>query len=605
MSDAMTCSGGISRRNRSGSAMRVWLTAFTSMLFVTAAAPAMAQIPVPLPGASTDAKPAPVPVERRSARATIRSFLDSVVAASRDSKAELLDAAAACLDLTDLPAGTRDRTGRDLAIKLKEVIDRIKYVRYEEVPDLPDGPPWVFHSEPVIAAEISIARTETGEWLFTRATVARIEDLYTYFESKPKVEGVGGSGIAFSPTLWLRSKMPPELRERGFLLEHWQWLGLLATILLGWIVAAVVRSVLHGPVQRTLERREWMVPREMVWRLLQPTGLIATGLVWVIGLNWIGLPPSAQVVAMLIVKFMVAFGLIRGSFRFINIVTWVLKQKAEKTPSRFDDLVVPFFDKTAKVVVVCLGIVFVADVLGISPASLLAGLGLGGLALALAAQDTVKNLFGSVTIILDRPFEIGDDIKIGADITGTVEEVGFRSTRVRTYENTLITVPNGNLISATVDNLGKRTFFRCRLVLSLQYDTPPAKIHAFCGGLVELARNHPDTRKEVIRAGLHDFAASSLDVVFLCHFAVPDHASNARARHQLLLDIVTLAGRIGVEFAYPTQTLHVVPNDPNKEAPRLPSPSPSDYEEAERFGRAEALALNRSVVVAPSRESAD
>ncbi|HRE91794.1 MAG TPA: hypothetical protein PK095_21930, partial [Myxococcota bacterium] len=127
-----------------------------------------------------------------------------------------------------------------------------------------------------IAAEISIARTDSGEWLFTRATVSRIEDLYTYFESKPKVEGVGGSGIAFSPTLWLRSKMPPELRERGFLLEHWQWLGLVAIILLGWIVAVVVRYVLHGPVQRTLERREWRVPREMVWRLLQPTGLIAT-----------------------------------------------------------------------------------------------------------------------------------------------------------------------------------------------------------------------------------------------------------------------------------------------------------------------------------------
>lgn len=266
---------------------------------------------------------------------------------------------------------------------------------------------------------------------------------------------------------------------------------------------------------------------------------------------------------------------------------------------------VPFFDKTSKVFVVCLGIVFIADVLGISPASLLAGLGIGGLALALAAQDTVKNLFGSLTVILDRPFEIGDDIKIGADITGTVEEVGFRSTRIRTYENTLITVPNGNLISATVDNQGKRTFFRCRLLLGLQYDTAPDKIHAFTEGLIELARNHPDTRKEVIRAGLHEFSASSLDVLFICHFAVADHAANIKARHILLLGIITLANRIGVEFAYPTQTVHLVPDDPTRTSPRLLPQSLADLEAAERMGRAEALAISRGEAVVSGRESAD
>lgn len=565
---------------------------------------AHAQIPIPI-GSPEAKEQAPVPAERRSPRATIRTFLDSTVAAARDSKADLLDTAAACLDLSDIHPGTRARTGRDLAIKLKEVIDRIRYVRYDTVPDTADGPTWVFHTEPAIAAEIAIGRTASGEWLFTQATVARIEDLYTYFENKPKVEGVGGSGLAISPTLWLRSKMPLELRERSFLLENWQWLGLVALVLLGWIVARVVRVILHGPVQRILERHEWRVPREMVWRLLQPTGLIATGIVWIVGLNWIGLPSSAQVVAMLVVKFMVAFGLVRGSFRFIDIVTWVLKQKAEKTPNRFDDLVVPFFDKTSKVFVVCLGIVFIADVLGISPASLLAGLGIGGLALALAAQDTVKNLFGSLTVILDRPFEIGDDIKIGADITGTVEEVGFRSTRIRTYENTLITVPNGNLISATVDNQGKRTFFRCRLLLGLQYDTAPDKIHAFTEGLIELARNHPDTRKEVIRAGLHEFSASSLDVLFICHFAVADHAANIKARHILLLGIITLANRIGVEFAYPTQTVHLVPDDPTRTSPRLLPQSLADLEAAERMGRAEALAISRGEAVVSGRESAD
>ncbi len=532
--------------------------------------------------------PKPVPAERASPRATMRTFLDSAVAASKDKNALLLDAAASCLDLSALPAGTRATTGRDLAIKLKEVIDRIALVDYETIPDTPTGKPWSFHYEPALAAEIVIGPTAAGEWLFTAATVARLDDLYKYFEPLKKVEGVGGSGLEISPTLWLRSQFHPALHSKTFLLEHWQWLCLLILIVLGWIIARIARLLLHGPVQRLLDRKDLKVPRNLVWRLLQPTGFVATMLLWVIGLNWVGLPPGVLVAAMLVVKFFAALGLVRTAFRFIDIITWILKQRAEKTPERFDDLMVPFVDKTAKVVVVALGIVFIADVLGISPASLLAGLGIGGLAIALAAQDTVKNLFGSLTIILDRPFEIGDDIRIGSDIAGIVEEVGFRSTRIRTYENTLITVPNGNLISANVDNLGKRTFWRYRSLINLAYATPTDKVHAFCQGLRTLALEHPATRKEAIFAGLFELSSSSIDILFICHFDVRDFGANIKARHELLLDVVTLASRLGVDFAYPTRTVHMVTTPPNDPRPVRAS---SEFTEAEQFGEAEARAI--------------
>lgn len=565
-------------------------------LFVAGGA-ASAQLPLGGGDAPADAKKI-VPQERRSARATMRTFLDSAVAAAKSGDASLLDAAAACLDLSEVPPGLRGPTGRDLAIKLKEVIDRIRFVVYEQVSDNPKGEPWVFHSEPAIAADIVIAPNADGEWLFTVETVRRIEDLYRYFEPKAKVDGVGGSGLEMSPTLWLRSQMPPELREESFLLENWQWLGLLVLVLVGWIVSRLARIILHGPIQKILQRRDWMVPREMVWRMLEPTGFVATVVVWWIGLRFLGLPPSVQVAALLVVKFLVAFGVVRTAFRFINILTWVLKSKAEKTPSRFDDLVVPFFDKTAKVVVVAIGIVFIADVLGISPASLLAGLGIGGLAVALAAQETVKNLFGSLTVVLDRPFEIGDDVKIGSDVVGTVEEVGLRSTRIRTWENTLITVPNGNLISANVDNLGRRTFWRYRALINLAYDTPPERLHAFCLGLRELVMQHPATRKESVFAGLHELGASSLDVLFICHFAVKTEGEHIAARHRLLLDVITLASRLGVEFAYPTRTVHLVPADPNRAPAPLPLRTPDALDQAERLGREEAQAI-AGVEVAP------
>lgn len=567
---------------------------------------AHAQLPS-LTGDSEEKKGAapaqPVPVERRSARATMRTFIDSTVAASRYGDSDLLGAATDCLDLTELPASVGSSGARDLTIKLKEVIDRIRLIDFSEVPDDPRGDPYVFYEDPKLAAEIVIAPNANGEWLFSASTVRRIEDLYRHFELQPKVAGVGGSGIEMSRSLWLRSQMPPELRETGFLLEHWQWLGILVLIVVGWLLARIARMLLHGPVHRYLERREWAVPRERVWRLVQPSGFMVTAVLWWVGLGLLGLPHDIQIAAMLVVKFMVAIAVVRMAFRLIDLITWMLAQKAAETPTKLDDLLVPFFDKTAKLVVIVIGIVFIADVLGLSPTSLLAGVGIGGLAVALAAQETVKNLLGSITILLDRPFEVGDDVKIG-EFLGTVESVGFRSTRVRTWDHTLVTIPNGTLISASIDNWGRRPFYRYKALISIEYSTPPERIHAFCTGLKELVAHHPETRKEVVRAALHELGPHSLDILFICHFAVESVPASIEARHRLLLDVVTLASRLGVGFAFPTRTLHMLPVDPDRAPPPLAINDTAGIVEAERFGRAEALAIAEAQKVAEESSEA-
>jgi small-conductance mechanosensitive channel len=121
---------------------------------------------------------------------------------------------------------------------------------------------------------------------------------------------------------------------------------------------------------------------------------------------------------------------------------------------------------------------------------LLAGLGIGGIAFALAAKDTVENLFGSVTVLVDRPFQVGDWVVIG-DQEGTVEEIGFRSMRLRTFYNSRITIPNSLLVKSAVDNLGARRYRRVKCMIGVQYDTPPDRIEAFCEGIRELIRRHP------------------------------------------------------------------------------------------------------------------
>jgi MscS family membrane protein len=529
--------------------------------------PAAAQsIPgVTPPATEAPANPPPeVPAALRSPRATMRTFIESVVHAAQASdneRAEHMRKAVACLDLSDIPAGVRGDIADDLAVKLKEVIDRIRFVTWDSIPDTEQGEPWVFHRESAIKAEITIQRVADGRWLFSTATVSRIPEMYAHFEDRAKVAGIVDTSVSMSlsPALWLRSHVPEVLRDRWFLMEHWQWLVLISLIALGWLIGRIVRALLAGPVQRFLEARSFRVPNHLIQRVLEPLNLVAMGLVWIVGIRWIGLNPDIAAVALVIFKFLMVFGFLRIALRVITAITFVFSERAKLTSNKFDDLAVPFFDKTAKVVVFSIGILFIADVFGVSPASLLAGLGLGGLAVALAAQDTVKNLFGSFTVILDRPFEVGDGIKLNNDVQGTVEEVGFRSTRLRSWDNTLITVPNGNLIAANVENLGKRTFFRYRAFLNLTYDTPAPKVEAFCAGVESLIRAHPHTRKEAFWCRFHEFGAHSLDLLVVCHFRVTEFAEFATAKHELLLDILNLASRLGVEFAFPTRTIQIVP----------------------------------------------
>ncbi|MEM8996699.1 MAG: mechanosensitive ion channel family protein, partial [Acidobacteriota bacterium] len=251
----------------------------------------------------------------------------------------------------------------------------------------------------------------------------------------------------------------------------------------------------------------------------------------------------------------------------VDIVAAVLEGRAARSENKFDDLLVPLFRKSAKLIVAAIGFVFIADNLNVDITSLIAGLGIGGLALALAAQDTVKNLFGSLTVILDQPFSVGDWVKIG-DIEGTVSELGFRSTRIKTFYDSTITLPNASLISASVDNLGARTYRRWSTTLGLAYETPAEKVEAFCEGIRELVRKHPQTRKDSYQVYLNSFSAASIDVLLYIFFQTPDWASELAARHRMALDIMRLAQSLGVEFAYPTQTLYLKrPGDPEALSP--------------------------------------
>lgn len=268
------------------------------------------------------------------------------------------------------------------------------------------------------------------------------------------------------------------------------------------------------------------------------------------------LPAISSKYVQMLFKGLVPFFAMLVAYKLVDLVGLYFDRLASRSKSTLDDQLVPLVRKSLKIFIVIIGVLFILQNLDFNVTALLAGISIGGLAFALAAQDTIKNLFGSLMIFLDKPFQVGDWVTSG-DIDGTVEEVGFRSTRVRTFRNSVVYVPNGKIADATIDNHGLRNYRRFYTRIGITYDTPPEMIVAFVQGLRTIVEKHPHTRKEVFHIYLNDFADSSLSIMFYIFFKAPDWSKELTYRHEVMLDVIKLANHLGVRFAFPTQTLHV------------------------------------------------
>ena len=417
-------------------------------------------------------------------------------------------------------------------------------------------------------------------------TATAQNDESTAAETLLAADNAGSGTAAVSPWVqYVEDHLPDVLVTNAFLtLKVWQWIGLALVILLGMALDLLVRALLSAMANRLITRQGGEAKPETLHKTVRPFGLLAAAALWLFLLPGLGLHETALQILLAAVKFFVTLAGVWSAYRVTDLLSEFFASKAAKTETKVDDLLVPLLRKTAKIFITAFGLIYIADSLQIQIAPLLAGLGIGGIAFAFAARDTLENFFGSVTVIIDRPFQIGDWVQVG-DTEGTVEELGFRSTRIRTFYNSLVTIPNGNLVRDVVDNFGKRRYRRFKTHLALTYDTPPAKIEAFCEGIRELVRCHPYTRKDYYHVWLNEFGPSSLNVLVYVFHEAPDWQTELRERHRLMLDIIRLADRLGVQFAFPTQTLHMYKE--SHEAAHTPAPPPETESQhrAEREGR--------------------
>ncbi|MEM6552602.1 MAG: mechanosensitive ion channel family protein [Planctomycetota bacterium] len=392
----------------------------------------------------------------------------------------------------------------------------------------------------------------------------------------------------------IESALPDSLVDNELLgLMYWQWLAIMLFIFAGLALDLIVRVVLRVVAGRVAGQAFVEADAKEVRKTMRPIGLLVAAGFWMGVIGVTGIEGVAfEVINGALAVFASLAGIV-SAWRLIDLVGSFLSFKAEATETKVDDVLVPLLRKTAKVFVVVLGVVFVARAVNVDIWPLVASLGIGSVAFAFAAKDTVENFFGSIAVLADRPFHVGDWVVIDGH-EGIVEDIGFRSTRVRTFYNSQVTIPNSNLVRAVVDNYGRRRYRRWKTHLGVQYDTPPEKLSAFTEGIRELIRLHPYTRKDYYQVYCNEFGESAFKVLLYMFFEVPDWNTELRERDRLFRDIVRLADALGVQFAFPTQTLHVYQEEHQDASRRHDDPESMTDRRASVWGIRAAKGITRN-----------
>jgi MscS family membrane protein len=495
-------------------------------------------VPVDTGDAATD-----VVVSPGSPRVALENFLSL-------ARAGQYDEAAAYLDIPD----SLRAEGPILARRLKAVLDRHLWIDLDRVSpltvgDTSDGLPrgieqvGTVPGPDAVPVPIRLARTPAESdvsWKVTRGTVQQIPFLYAALDDR-----------------WILEHVPDALLRPGPLeLLWWQWLALplllVAALLVGAATSRLLRAILRQAVVRTGNEWDDAILARLAGPLTAALTLVAVSAL----LPWLALYRPAAEASYRLVRIAFFLVFFWSLWRLVDVLRQILSHTRWARASASSRALLPLGARVAKAVLLAIAVVAILSLLGYPVASLIAGLGLGGLALALAAQKTVENLFGAFSIGVDQPFREGDFVKI-EDFVGTVEAIGLRSSRFRTLDRTVITLPNGRLADMRLESFTARDRLRLATVLGLEYQTTAAQMREVLEGFERVLRQHPKIWPDVVVVRFREFAASSLDIEIMVWFQTSDWGEFQFIRQEVLLQFMDVVERAGASFAFPTQTVHI------------------------------------------------
>ncbi len=356
----------------------------------------------------------------------------------------------------------------------------------------------------------------------------------------------------------IASEASQRMNDVIFLIPNWKWIAAVIALFTGFILRSLSKQLIfqiksrYGQHHKLPAAISYWLAKDVQYPL---SWLLAAG-VWHFGLQIISIHEGIEHVLVLVIHLLVLVNLMRLAYFGAEGTGLAMEDWVKASGGSLDGQLAPFATKVLKIVVVTLGFLLSMQSLGFNVGAILAGLGIGSLALALAAQDTAANLFGSITIILDRPFQRGDYVKVG-DTEGTVEEVGFRSTQIRTAYKSMITVPNSIMAKERIDNLGARPARRLRHVIGVASSTPPALVQQFIEEIRRKLDLHPLILKDETYVYVQSLGDFDIKISMTCFVNTSDFRLECQTQQELLLEIIHLAGTMEIHLPYPTHTLHL------------------------------------------------
>lgn len=505
----------------------------------------------PLTASQETAPDSPAPSVEEGARSTpyraMREFLEACRAGDFERGSRLLD-------LRGVPPAERAEFGAQRAHELKIVLDRTLWIDLESLSDEPEGT-----LEDGLARErerIGSLQTRRGtfelvltrrldeggerSWGFGSATVARIPELYEEF----------GDGL-------LGEILPRALFGVAFLdVQHWQWIGLILLVVLAHLVSWILTLGAYSLLTPLVSRTESTLDDQLLALTVKPVRAGVALALFSASLSLLGLAVPVEEFLRGVLKGLAVVVVAWLFLRLVDLAGGILRARLQREGKSTAVAVLPLGEKAVKVAILALGATAMLQNLGFNVTGVVAGLGVGGLALALAAQKTIENLFGGVSLILDQPVRVGDFCRFGERV-GTVEDVGLRTTKIRTLDRTVVSVPNADFAHMALENFARRDKILFKTKLGLRYETTADQLRWVLAEIRALLLGHPRVEADPGRIRFVSYGDYSLDLEIFAFVDTRDFNEYLAIQEDLLLRIMDVVGASGTGFAFPSSTTYL------------------------------------------------
>lgn len=503
--------------------------------------------------------------ELGSPRDTMRTFLEQWDNARSGNRELFLKT----MDLSQIAAAVREDEGLLLGEYLIGVLHRIGLPLRQEIPDDPDRQATYthfIHPAGTVAIEPVVQEDGSSRWQFSSETIASARQLFIAMEDMPLAEA--GERWKSTPFFEIRNSARSIhrdlLQEAGAGMEVWQWVALLMLLVVSipvswaftWLVAKIFQLNKNSEEQSLSPTIRFLWPLRLI--LIAGLGLLALGI--------LGLPQAADIPLRVFIG--VTLSLAGGwlAYHLVDRVSEMIGTHAHSYLRYRNEILRSLVTSLAKLAVVIGAILFLAEILSIPYQGVIAGLGIGGLAVALAARSTLENLIGGITLYADKPVEVGDFCCFG-DHMGVIEGIGLRSVKVRSLDQSVITVPNAEFVNLNIENLTRRNQMLLQTRMGFRYETGPDQLRWLLAEVRKLLLQHPMVAQEPARARFAGFGNHSMDIEIFAYVKTNDFSEFFSIREDIFLRLIDIVEESGTTFAVPT-TVNYLAQDSGMDAGR-------------------------------------